>query len=124
MIRPQLDGNGLAIRLPIAERATPLVDDLSLAYAEDPDIVGRLLCDHAEKVGRLDHAAARLDMPEHVRAMRAAEADGTREALLAETESADRLDDLLSPDQAISLASRLTHLAAHIRHTSNRRTRP
>jgi hypothetical protein len=63
-------------------------------------------------------------MPDHVRAIRAAEADATRDALLDELPSADRLDDVLGPDDAITLATRITKCAAHIRLTKNRSTRP
>lgn len=124
MIRPQLTADGLAVRLPITGRTAPLVDELALAYAEEPDAVGRLLAEHAANVAALDHAAVSPDMPDYVRAMRAAEADGSREALLAETASADRLDDLLDADQAITLAGRITRLAALIRHSRNRSPRP
>ncbi|MGY4990932.1 hypothetical protein [Streptomyces nigrescens] len=124
MIRPQLSANGLAVRLPIAARVEQLLDSLALAYAEDADAVGRLLTTHAANVVRLDHAVVSDDMPEYERAMRAAAADGSREALLAEAPVADDLDDLLDPDTAITLAGRLTRLAAHIRHRTNRSPRP
>jgi hypothetical protein len=62
-------------------------------------------------------------MPDHVRHMRAAEADGTREALLADLPAENQADPLLSPDDAITLATRLTRLAAHIRNTPNRTSR-
>ncbi|KAA6215121.1 hypothetical protein CP973_00175 [Streptomyces albofaciens JCM 4342] len=122
MIRPQLSADGRAVRLPIAARAEQLLDDLALAYAEDADAVGRLLTAHAAAVVRLDHAVVSEDMPEYERAMRAAAADGSREALLAEAPGAASLDDLLAPDQAVTLAGRITRLAAHIRHTSTNRS--
>jgi hypothetical protein len=62
-------------------------------------------------------------MPDHVRHMRAAEADGTREALLADLPAEHQADPLLGPDDAITLATRLTRLAGHIRHTPNRTSR-
>ncbi|MGW9041220.1 hypothetical protein ACWGQL_01440 [Streptomyces lydicus] len=124
MIRPQISADGLAVRLPIAARAEQLLDDLALAYAEDPDAVGRLLAMHAANVFRLDHAVVSEDMPEYERAMRAAAADGSREALLAEAPVVDHLDDLLDADQAITLAGRITRLAAHIRHSTPRSPRP
>lgn len=124
MIHPQLSADGLAVRLPIAARVEQLLDGLALAYAEDADAVGRLLTAHGANVVRLDHAVVSEDMPEYERAMRAAAADGSREALLAEAPVADDLDDLLDPDTAITLASRLTRLAAHIRHHTNRSPRP
>ncbi|WHM36290.1 hypothetical protein [Streptomyces sp. BPTC-684] len=124
MIRPQLSADGRYVRLPLTFRMVPLVDELALAYTEGPDPVGRLLAAHATAVDRLDFAAASPTLPDHIRAMRAAEADATREALLAETRSADRLDDLLTPDQAITLATQITRLAARIRQAPDRRPRP
>ncbi|WP_225320904.1 hypothetical protein [Streptomyces luteolifulvus] len=114
MIRPTLTADGLAVRLPIADRAEQLLDSLALAYAEHPDDVGALLATHAANVVRLDHAVVSEDMPEYERSMRAAAADGTREALLAEAPPADSLDDLLDPDDALTLAQRIAGLAAHI----------
>ncbi|MBI0300718.1 hypothetical protein JBE04_41275 [Streptomyces sp. PRKS01-29] len=116
MIRPQLSADGRAVRLPIAARAESILDDLALAYAEDPDTLGALLAQHAENVRALDHAIYGHDVPEYERAMRAAAADGSREALVDEVPLAADLDDLLDPDTAISLAGRITRLAAHIRH--------
>ncbi|WP_282792060.1 hypothetical protein [Streptomyces sp. CC224B] len=125
MIRPQLSADGLAVRLPIGARAEQLLDDLALAYAEDPDNVAALLAHHGENVRALDHAIYGHGVPEYERAMRAAAADGSREALAAEAPIAADLDDLLGPDAAITLAGRITRLAAHIRHTStNRSPRP
>lgn len=115
MIRPQLTADGRAVRLPIAARAASILDDLALAYAEDPDTLGALLTQHAEHVRALDHAIGH-DVPEPERAMRAATADGSREALVDEVPLAADLDDLLAPDDAITLAGRITRLAAHIRH--------
>ncbi|MEU8950928.1 hypothetical protein [Streptomyces sp. NPDC048489] len=122
MIRPQLTVDGTAIRLPLADRVAVLVDELALAYAQDPEGTGRLLAAHAGAVFALDYAACSEDMPDHVRAIRAAEADNTREGLLELLPSAGRLDDQLSPDDAITLAGRLTKHASHIRHTLNRST--
>jgi thioredoxin-like negative regulator of GroEL len=116
VIVPQLTTDGLAVRLPVRAAAAPLLDDLALAYAQDPDTVGRLLAAHAARVVRLDHAVCSEDMPDHVRAMRAAEADGTREALLDECPTVADLDPLLDADQAVTLAGRITRLAARIRH--------
>ncbi|WP_432026860.1 hypothetical protein [Streptomyces sp. 1222.5] len=84
MIRPTLTADGLAVRLPIADRAEQLLDALAVAYTADPDTVGHLLTHHGANVVRLDHAVVSEDMPEHERAIRAAEADGSREALVAE----------------------------------------
>ncbi|OII60887.1 hypothetical protein BJP40_08475 [Streptomyces sp. CC53] len=116
MIRPQLTADGLAVRLPIAARAESLLDDLALAYFEDPDTLGALLAEHGENVAALGRAIHGRDVPEYERAMRAAAADGSREALAAEAPTADDLDDLLGPDDAIALAGRITKLAARIRH--------
>ncbi|MET9555121.1 hypothetical protein [Streptomyces sp. NPDC006645] len=116
MIRPTLSADGLAVRLPIGARAETLLDDLALAYVADPDAVGRLLTRHGENVRDLDQAIYGHDVPEYETAMRAAAADGSREALAAETPIAADLDDLLAPDAAITLAGRITRLAAHIRH--------
>jgi hypothetical protein len=116
VIRPQLSADGLAVRLPLAEHVDPLLDELALAYAQDPDAVGRLLAAHAASVVALDFAACSDDATDYGRAMRAAEADATREALLDECPAAVAVDPLLAPDDAISLAGRITRAAAHIRH--------
>ncbi|MES9554813.1 MULTISPECIES: hypothetical protein [unclassified Streptomyces] len=117
MIRPTLTADG-AVRLPIRDALlAPLLDDLATAYTEDPSLLGTLLRAHAESVRRLDHAAADDTAPDYERSIRAAEADGTRELLLAELPAECVLDPRLSPDAAITLAGRLTRLAGHIRHT-------
>jgi hypothetical protein len=123
MIRPQLTVDGAAVQLPIRDRAAVVVDELALAYAEDPVTVGHLLAAHAGSVLRVDFAECSETAPDHVRAMRAAEADATRDVLLDECPSADRLDDQLGPDDAITLATRITKLAAAIRR-KNRSARP
>ncbi|MFI0593662.1 hypothetical protein [Streptomyces griseus] len=116
MIRPGITAAGDRVRLPVGEQLlVPLVDALAVAYTEDPDAVGRLLTGHAVRVLALDYAECSLDMPEHERSMRAAEADGTREALLGELPDEVQRDPLLTPDDAITLATRLTRLASHIR---------
>ena len=124
MIRPQLSADGRAVRLPIAARVEQLLDDLALTYAEDADALGHLLAAHAANVLALDFAVVSEDMPEYERAIRAAQADATREALLDEAPVAARLDDLLGPDEAITLAGRITRLAGHIRHRTPRSPRP
>lgn len=124
MIRPTLTADGLAVRLPIAARVEQLLDDLALAYVEDPDVLGRLLAHHGENVQALDRAIGGHGMPEYERTMRAATADGSREALAAEAPIAADLDDLLDPDTAITLAGRITRLAGHIRHSTPRSPRP
>jgi hypothetical protein len=124
MMRPGLTADGRYVRIPVGDTLlAPLLDDLALAYAEDPVTVGHLLARHAGSVLRRAHAEVSEDMPDHVRHMRAAEADGTREALLADLPAEHQADPLLGPDDAITLAGRLTRLAAHIRHTPNRTSR-
>ncbi|MFF4706644.1 hypothetical protein [Streptomyces sp. NPDC001297] len=115
-MRPQLSADGLAVRLALAEHVDPLLDDLALAYAQDPDTVGRLLAAHAASVVALDYAMCSDDATDYGRAMRAAEADATREALLDDCPAAVAVDPLLAPDDAITLAGRITRAAAHIRH--------
>ncbi|WIC89753.1 hypothetical protein SEA_SOJO_35 [Streptomyces phage SoJo] len=114
MIRPQLTNDGTAVRFPLAEHVDRLVDDLAIAYAADPDSVGRLLAGHAAAVLALDFAACSETETDYGRAMRAAEADGTREALLDELPP--QVDPTYAPDDAITLAGRITRFAAAIRH--------
>ncbi|PJN19292.1 hypothetical protein CG724_11115 [Streptomyces sp. CB02120-2] len=123
MIAPQLTADGRAVRWSIAERIAPLVDDFALAYAEDPIGIGYLLAAHAANVAALDFAQCSADMPEHERCVRAAQADATRDALLDEMPSAPQVDALLTPDQAITYATRLTKLAARPRHAQDRNRR-
>ncbi|MFI8200067.1 hypothetical protein ACIF6K_26685 [Streptomyces sp. NPDC085942] len=116
MIRPSITAAGDRVRLPVGEQLlAPLVDALAIAYAEDPEGVGRLLAGHAVRVLALDYAVCSEDMPEHERSMRAAEADGTREALLNEIPEEVQRDPLLTPDDAITFATRVTKIAGFIR---------
>ncbi|MGW8762335.1 hypothetical protein ACWGN5_07530 [Streptomyces sp. NPDC055815] len=126
MIRPQLSADGSTVRLPLADRTASLLDDLAVAYAEDPAGIGLLLTGHAAAVLSLDFAAASDAAHDVDRSMRAAEADGTREALLDELPIDHQLDPLLGPDDAITLAGRITRLAGRIRHgyTRNARKEP
>lgn len=119
MIRPQLTADGLAVRLPVADRVAPLLDELALAYAEDPDTLGALLVAHGGAVAALDHAVFSTTGTDYGRTMRAAEADGTREALLGELDAADGLDAALSPREAFRLADDLTSTAARIHLATN-----
>ncbi|MGW7197254.1 hypothetical protein [Streptomyces chryseus] len=117
MMRPTLDAAGDHVRLPVGDDLlAPLLDSLAIAYTEDPDTVGHLLACHADRALALDFAQFSESVPEHVRNIRAAEADGTREALLARVPAEDQADPRLTADDAITLATRLTRLAAHIRH--------
>jgi hypothetical protein len=72
-----------------ADRAAPQLveldlDELSLAFAQNPKDVARLLTLHALNVLALDLAAVDDAAPRHECAMRAATAKGSRDALLAE----------------------------------------
>ncbi|MFJ3867876.1 hypothetical protein [Streptomyces nigra] len=124
MIRISLTADGTAVRLAVADRAAPLLDELAVAFADRPDDIAALLRAHAASVLGLDYAVCADHVPDHVRAIRAAEADGTRDALLDECPAAEHLDDQLGPNEAITLGARLTKYAAHIRHTQNRSARP
>lgn len=122
MMRPGLNAAGDRVRLPVGEELlAPLLDALAIAYAENPVELGHLLAGHAARVLRLDYAQVAESMPDREREMRAAEADGTREALLAELPASVSADPHLTADDAITTATRLTRLAAHIRHTSTKR---
>ncbi|MHA4819358.1 hypothetical protein ACXZ65_33970 [Streptomyces aculeolatus] len=121
-IRAQLSADGRAVRIPLGDRFAPVVDDLATAYADDPDAVGRLLLAHARAVAHLDHAVTAEDATDYDRAMCAAEADGTREALLDESPAAAHLDAVLGDREAVRLADDLTARAARTRLTSQNGT--
>ncbi|MCX5362912.1 hypothetical protein OG864_29880 [Streptomyces sp. NBC_00124] len=121
MIRPTLTADGTAVRLPLADRAAPLLDELAVAFADRPEDIAALLRAHAASVLALDYAVCADHLPDHVRAVRAAQADGSREALLDECPAAEHLDEQLGPDAAITLGTRLTKYAAHIRLTRSSR---
>ncbi|MFF9284835.1 hypothetical protein [Streptomyces griseosporeus] len=123
MIAPQVTTDDRHVRLPLTQHAAPLLDELALAYAQDPGALGTLLLAHAAAVICHDHAAVSDDATDYERAMRAAEADATREALLDDCPAAVTLDPLLTPDEAVTLAGRLTKCAAHIRHTTAKEPR-
>lgn len=125
MIRPTLTADGTAVRLALRDHLTaPLLDDLAVAYAADPGAFGRLLAAHAASVVALNVAQVDTYADEHDRAIRAAEADGTREALLDELPAEHQMDPQYPPDEAIALATRITKHAAHIRHMSTKEPRP
>ncbi|MEU8721481.1 hypothetical protein [Streptomyces antimycoticus] len=71
------------------------LDALALAYVQNPTTIGRLLTAHAAHVTALDLAAVDYDATDATRAMRAAEADGTREALLGEITASDQLAEVI-----------------------------
>jgi hypothetical protein len=119
VIRPTLTADGRAVRLPIRDQVlAPLLDALAVAWNDNPDVVGQLLTAHGVAVTALDLAVCSDTAPDHVQAIRAAEADGTRDALLAELPVDAALDPQYGPDAAIALATRITQHAAHIRHTN------
>lgn len=60
------------------------LDEVALAYAHNPDTLARLLAAHAANVLALDLAAVDATTPHYECAVRAATADGSRGALLAE----------------------------------------
>ncbi|NEA19849.1 hypothetical protein [Streptomyces halstedii] len=118
MMRPGLNAAGDRVRLPAYEaHVMPLLDALAVAYTEEPEHVGQLLTAHAVRVLALDVAQVSESMPEYERSIRAAEADDTREALLMGLPADVSADPQLTADDAITTATRLTRLAARIRHT-------
>ncbi|MGW3511210.1 hypothetical protein [Streptomyces sp. NPDC000994] len=122
MIRPTLTADGTAVRLPIADAITaPLLDALAVAYIDDADVIGQLLTAHGVAVIAPDHAQCSYDATDYGLAMAAAEADGTRAALLDELPAEHQADQRMSPDDAVTLATRLTKHAAHIRNTRSTR---
>ncbi|MFE1070964.1 hypothetical protein ACFW5W_07010 [Streptomyces sp. NPDC058783] len=124
MIRPTLTADGTAVRLPIRDAITaPLLDALAVAFIDDADVIGQLLTAHGTAVIAKDMVDVDSDAAEHERAIRAAEADGTREALLDELPAEQQLDPQYGPDAAIALATRITKHAAHIRHHSTKEPR-
>lgn len=122
-LRPQLTADGTAVRLPIGDYIAPLLDSLAVAYAEDPDVLGRLLRRHAASVVAADHAAVSEDATDYERAMRAAESDGSLDALLSELGQAAQVDHVMTPDEAITHGTRVTRLAARIRLAPKRTAR-
>lgn len=117
-MKPQLTVSGEAVRLPLSDYVAPLLDSLAVAYADDTDMVGRLLARHAASVLAADHAAVSDDATDWERAMRAAESDASLEALLSTVDAADALDPILTADEAVTLSTRLMRLVARIRRTT------
>nr|WP_202437986.1 hypothetical protein [Streptomyces sp. SID5910] len=111
--------------MPIRDAITaPLLDALAVAYIDDADVLGQLLTAHGTAVIAKDMTEVDDDAAEYDRAIRAAEADSTREALLDELPIEHQLDPQYGPDAAIALATRITQHAAHIRHLSTKEPRP
>ncbi|MEU6441380.1 hypothetical protein [Streptomyces sp. NPDC047046] len=120
---PQLSSDGAYVRLPLRAQVEGVLDDLALAYEADPEAVGALLALHGRRVRDLDRLAHSATAPEYVRAVAAAEADASRDAVADEVPLAADLDRLLDPDTAITYAGHITRVAAHIRHRTNRSPR-
>ncbi|CAM3459566.1 MULTISPECIES: hypothetical protein [Streptomyces] len=118
MIRPQLTADGLAVRL-ADDRTAVLLDELAAAYARDPEAVAALLAAHADAVDAYDVAQCDPDGADHVRAMRAAEADATRDALAGELPPPAVLDHVIDPAEAVALADTLTARAARAHLAQN-----
>ncbi|MGE9695946.1 hypothetical protein [Streptomyces sp. CH6] len=121
---PQLSSDGAHVRLPVRAQVEGVLDDLALAYEADPEAVGALLELHGRRVRALDRLAHSATAPEYARAVAAAEADASRDAVADEVPLAADLDRLLDPDTAITYAGAITRVAAHIRHRTNRSPRP
>ncbi|MFE0762591.1 hypothetical protein ACQEU8_36725 [Streptomyces sp. CA-250714] len=117
MIRPQLTADGLAIRL-ADDRPDVLLDELAAAYARDPETVAALLAAHADAVEAADDAQCNPCATDYDRAMRAAEADGTRDGLYGELPPPAVLDHVIDPAEAVALADELTARAARA-HLAN-----
>lgn len=121
MIRPQLTADGTAVRL-ADDRPDAMLDDLALAYAADPQTVGRLLTLHGANVEHADELRTSTTAPEYAQEMAAAEADGTRDALWGELTPPVALDHVITADEAVTLATRLMRRVARIRHTAQNGT--
>jgi hypothetical protein len=117
-VKPQLTVSGEAVRLPLSDYVAPLLDSLAVAYADDPNTIGRLLNLHAASVLAVDHAAVSDDATDWERAMRAAQADASLEELLGTVNAADDLDQTITADEAVTLSTRLMRLVACIRRTT------
>jgi pyrimidine deaminase RibD-like protein len=113
--------SGGIVRLDLAILLAPVMDELALAYAADPEGVGRLLAAHAGHVVSADVAAV-TGAPHWEVATVAAAANGTRGALLGQSMTACRgFGWDLTPDAADALARRLHYVAAEVRQTGETR---
>lgn len=113
-MRPVLTDDGAAVLLPAAEVAATVLDELADAYHEDRHQITALLAQHAEARAAAEHAEDAPLATDYERAMRAAEADGTRQALADELPTAGDFTNALTPRAAFRLADDLTALAARI----------
>lgn len=110
-----------AVRLPIGHLLNPVLDDLALAYAADPETVGRLLARHAAAVLDLDLAVVSETAADWEREVSAERAAATRGALLTESMTAQgHLNLDLTPDDADRLAHDLTRCAAVVRQNNSK----
>lgn len=116
-MKPQLTVSGEAVRLPLSDYITPLLDSLAVAYVADPQAVGSLLAQHGETVAALDRAAGSSWATDYELAIRAAARDGSLQSLLTEANAADDLDLHITADEAVTLSTRLMRLVGCIRHT-------
>lgn len=120
-----LAGAGTAprlVRLPTGDLFAPALDALAEVYASDPETAGAVLRQHAAAALALDLCAVDEDAAEWQRAMAAERADATRGALLRLAGKPARLDLLMTPDAADTLAANLTHAAAAARRHPNGET--
>ncbi|MFC3347739.1 hypothetical protein ACFOOM_09930 [Streptomyces echinoruber] len=114
MIRAQLTPDGRAVEIPLDQVVARVLDDLAVAYADDPDTVGALLAEHASAVLHRQHVAASPTASDTRYEFASAAADHTREAITdeidAEASAPIRLDQLAArrlADRLVALASRL-----------------
>jgi hypothetical protein len=122
MIRPQLSPDGRAVDIPLDRITGPLLDALAVAYAEDADVVGQLLAEHAYWIACRDRAAADPCVTDYGRASASAAADASREALSAELDAEALRTPRLTPAAARQLGDRLHRLATAAAHTRWRTT--
>ncbi|AFU62173.1 hypothetical protein SV1_33 [Streptomyces phage SV1] len=109
MISPQPTRDRRAVEVPLDRITAPLFDALAVAYADDPELIGALLVEHAAAVAHRDHLD-RDDSP-HAREVAAAEADETREAVEGHLDDEVTRPVRLTPRAAHLLAGQLVALA-------------
>lgn len=110
MIRPQLTADGRAVEIPTAAIVAAVLDAVATAYAEDADVFGQVLAEHAAAVQHREHLT--FDDSSYAREIAAADADETREAIEAELDADVSAPVRLTPSDAQHLADRLITLAA------------